>query len=131
MRFSNDKSGLGGLCKWLGPDPARVVHEATTIRSLSLHEIRELHVSLRPDQGPHRLPQQVGCNCLCDVCCCEECFWAAECAQAELAPVFEAIEYAFDDVARFVEVGVVFELHFAVFAGRNAGGRAGLVQPVA
>ena len=48
-----------------------------------------------------------------------------------LVPVFEAIEYAFDDVARFVEAGVVFELHFAVFAGRNAGGRAGLVQPVA
>lgn len=29
MRFSNDKSGLGELCKWLGPDPVRVVYEAT------------------------------------------------------------------------------------------------------
>ncbi|SOC20569.1 IS110 family RNA-guided transposase [Phaeovulum vinaykumarii] len=29
MRFSNDKAGLRELCKWLGPDPVRVVYEAT------------------------------------------------------------------------------------------------------
>ncbi len=25
MRFSNDKLGLGELCRWLGPNPIRVV----------------------------------------------------------------------------------------------------------
>jgi transposase len=29
IRFSNDKPGLKELCKWLGPDPVRVVYEAT------------------------------------------------------------------------------------------------------
>jgi len=65
------------------------------------------------------------------VCCGEEGFRAAECAQAELSPVLDTIEHALDNVARFVEFGVVFELHLAVLAGRDAGGCLGLVQPVA
>ncbi len=32
-----------------------------------------------------------------------------------------AVEHAFDDVACFIELGVIFELHFAVFAGWDAG----------
>ena len=48
-----------------------------------------------------------------------------------MPPVFQSIEHALDDVARFVEVCVVFELHFAVFARWDAGSCFGLRQPVA
>lgn len=65
------------------------------------------------------------------MCCCEESFRAAEGAQRELSPVFEAIEHALDNVAGFVEIGVVFELHLAVFAGWDAGHSAGFGNPVA
>ena len=48
MRFSNAKSGLGGLCKWLGPDPVRVVHEATGRCHRDLEAVGGLEA-----QGPH------------------------------------------------------------------------------
>ena len=48
-----------------------------------------------------------------------------------LPPILEPVEHALDDVARFVEFRVVFELHFAVLAGRDAGGCLGFRQPVA
>ena len=61
----------------------------------------------------------------------EESFGASEGAQAELTPIFETVEHALHDVACFVEVSVVFELDFAVLAGRDAGACVGLDQPVA
>ena len=48
-----------------------------------------------------------------------------------MSPVLEAVEHAFHDIAGFVEVGVVVELHFAVFAGRDAGDCVRLAQPIA
>ena len=62
-----------------------------------------------------------------------------------VSPVFEAMEHALDhcsagyfgtkhperDVARFVEVDVIFEWHLAVLAKRDAGGCFCRVQPVA
>ena len=63
--------------------------------------------------------------------CCEEGLGASEGAQAELPPVFETIEHAFDDVAGLIERGIVFELDLAVLSRRDAGRRAGLSQPVA
>ncbi len=62
--------------------------------------------------------------------CCEECFGAAESAQAELSPVFQAVEHAFHDVSCFVKVGVIIELNFAVLSGRNARDCVRFVQPV-
>jgi len=61
----------------------------------------------------------------------EECFWASESAQAKLSPVFQPVEHALHDVARFVEFGVVVELHLVVLAGRNAGGCFRLIQRIA
>ena len=51
------------------------------------------------------------------MCRCGESFWASKCPQAELSPVFEAIEHALYDVACFIEVGVVFERHLAGLSG--------------
>jgi len=63
------------------------------------------------------------------MCRCEEGFWAAEGAQAEVSPVFETVEHALHNVARLVEFGVIVELHLAVFARRDAGGCLPLGQP--
>lgn len=63
------------------------------------------------------------------MCCCEESFGASERAQAELSPIFQTIKHALDDIARFVEIGVIFELNFAVFAGRYAGFCLCFVEP--
>ena len=41
-------------------------------------------------------------------------FGHRNCAQAELPPIFDAVEHALDDVAGFVEFGVVLELYLAV-----------------
>lgn len=65
------------------------------------------------------------------MCCCEEGFGRAECAKRSLAPVLQAVEHALDDVACLVELRVVVDLDLAVLARRDAGGRAGLRQPVA
>ena len=51
--------------------------------------------------------------------------------RSKLAPVFEAVKHTLDAVAGFIELGVIFELHLAIPAGRDAGGRFGLVSPVA
>ena len=48
-----------------------------------------------------------------------------------MSPVFETIEHALHDVARFIEIYVIFELHLAVVSGWDAGSGLGLVQPVA
>lgn len=48
-----------------------------------------------------------------------------------MPPVFEAIEHALDDVAGFVEIGVVLELGFMVLSGRDARDCLGFVQPIA
>ena len=50
----------------------------------------------------------------------EEGFWASERAQAELSPVLEAVEHAFDDVSGFVELSVIFDLDLAVLSWRDA-----------
>ena len=57
----------------------------------------------------------------------KECVVASECTQAELPPVFQTVEHAFDDVARFIEFGVIFEQHFAILARWNAGDCFGIV----
>ena len=62
---------------------------------------------------------------------CEEGFRASKSAQAELSPVFETVEHAFDDVAAFGEAGVVFELNLAVLSRRNTDDGFGLFQPLA
>ncbi len=56
---------------------------------------------------------------------------ASECTQAELPPVFQTVEHALDDVARFIEFGVIVEQHFAVLARWDAGDCFGLAQPIA
>lgn len=48
-----------------------------------------------------------------------------------MPPVFETVEHALYDVAGLVEVDIVFELHFAVLAGRNAGNSFSVFQPIA
>lgn len=63
--------------------------------------------------------------------CCQEGFRAAEGAQAELSPVFEAIEHALHNVARFVEFDVIFELYLAVLSRGDAGGCLDLSEPIA
>ena len=65
------------------------------------------------------------------MCCCEESFWTSEGAQAELPPILETVEHALDDVAGFVEIFVIFELHLAVLARRDARGGFDVHKPVA
>lgn len=65
------------------------------------------------------------------MCGCEECFFCAEGSQGQLTPVFQSSEHAFDDVAGFVEPGVVFILNSPVPARRDAGVCSDLCQPVA
>ena len=60
----------------------------------------------------------------------EEDFGASEGTQAKLAPLFQAVEHALDNVTGFVEVDVVFELNFTVFALGNAGDCFSFRQPV-
>ena len=61
----------------------------------------------------------------------EESLRTSEGSKQEPAPILDAVEHAFDNVACFIEFGVVFELHLAVFAEWNAGWRFDLEQPVA
>ena len=63
--------------------------------------------------------------------CCEEGFGASEGPQTELSPIFQPVEHAFDDVPRFVECGVVFDLNFAVLSRRDARDCLGVCQPIA
>ena len=64
------------------------------------------------------------------MCGGEESLGTAEDSKGELALIPDAVEHAFDDVACFIEFGVIFELHLAVFTGRDAGCCFDLEQPV-
>ena len=65
------------------------------------------------------------------MCSGQESAVTSECTQAELAPIFEAVEHSLDDVACFVKFSVVFILHFAVFSGWDAGCGFCLRAPIA
>ena len=85
-----------------------------------------------PGQGVDSQEPDDGCGDVSgDLSGGEESLGAAEGSEREPAPVLETVEHALDDVAGFVEFGVVFELHCAVLAWRDAGGGPHVGKPIA